>query len=77
MYLEWAPSNVLSQSLTSESNEKSGAIGENEVKRMKLEQHLKGLSDGDIDQDRVEVCHITLLLPVISVPVLFTINALL
>ncbi|KAI9091630.1 hypothetical protein K1719_028073 [Acacia pycnantha] len=54
LYLEWAPSNVLSQSLTSESNEKSGAIGENEVKRIKLEQHLKGLSDGDIDQDRVE-----------------------
>ncbi|XP_028804879.1 multiple RNA-binding domain-containing protein 1 [Neltuma alba] len=54
LYLEWAPSNVLSQSVTSENNEKSGAIGENEAKRLILEQHLEGVSDMDIDQDRVE-----------------------
>ncbi|XP_054798328.1 uncharacterized protein LOC129303204 isoform X2 [Prosopis cineraria] len=54
LYLEWAPSNVLSQSLTSENNEKNGPIGENEAKRVILEQHLEGVSDVEIDQDRVE-----------------------
>lgn len=55
LYLEWAPSNVLMQTSTSKNNEKSGAIGENDAKRQILEQHLEGISDVDIDPDRVEV----------------------
>ncbi|KAF7831239.1 multiple RNA-binding domain-containing protein 1 [Senna tora] len=54
LYLEWAPSNVLIQSLTSKNNEKSGAIGEKDVKRQMLEKQWEGISDMDIDHDRVE-----------------------
>ncbi|TKY56107.1 RNA-binding protein 19 [Spatholobus suberectus] len=54
LYLEWAPSNILSQSSTSKSNELNGAIGENDAKRQILEQHVERISDVDIDPDRVE-----------------------
>ncbi|XP_057438788.1 uncharacterized protein LOC130730728 [Lotus japonicus] len=54
LYLEWAPSNILSQSSTSKSNEMNGGIGENDAKRMILEQNVERISDVDIDPDRVE-----------------------
>ncbi|KAL2317837.1 hypothetical protein Fmac_031713 [Flemingia macrophylla] len=54
LYLEWAPSDILSQSSTSKSNEMNGAIGENDAKRQILEQHVERISDVDIDPDRVE-----------------------
>lgn len=54
LYLEWAPSNILSQSSTSKNNEMNGAIGENDAKRQILEQHVERISDVDIDPDRVE-----------------------
>lgn len=56
MYLEWAPANILSQSSTSEGNEKNGAaVGEHDVKRAILEQQVEGILDVDVDPDRVEV----------------------
>ncbi|KAI4297016.1 hypothetical protein L6164_036928 [Bauhinia variegata] len=54
LYLEWAPSNVLSQSSTSKDNEMNSAVGANDVKRLILEQNVEGISDADIDPDRVE-----------------------
>ncbi|CAJ1971923.1 unnamed protein product [Sphenostylis stenocarpa] len=54
LYLEWAPSNILSQSSTSKNNDMTGAIGENDAKRQILEQHVERLTDVDIDPDRVE-----------------------
>ncbi|KAF3447845.1 hypothetical protein FNV43_RR08551 [Rhamnella rubrinervis] len=55
LYLEWAPADILSQSSTSEGNEKNGAIiGEHDVKRAILEQQVGGISDVDVDPDRVE-----------------------
>ncbi|XP_061352863.1 multiple RNA-binding domain-containing protein 1-like [Gastrolobium bilobum] len=54
LYLEWAPSNVLSQSATSKNNEMNSAIGENDAKRLILEQHVERISDVDIDPNRVE-----------------------
>lgn len=58
LYLEWAPSNVLSQNSTSENDGKNTAVGEHDAKRVILEQHLEGMSDVDLDPDRVEVCHL-------------------
>ncbi|KAK7319650.1 hypothetical protein RJT34_04373 [Clitoria ternatea] len=53
LYLEWAPSNVLSQSSTSKINEKNSG-GENGVKQLVLEQIVERTSDVDVDPDRVE-----------------------
>ncbi|XP_015958849.1 uncharacterized protein LOC107482784 [Arachis duranensis] len=54
LYLEWAPFDILSQSTTSRNNELNTAVGENDVKRVMLEQHVQRISDEDIDPDRVE-----------------------
>ncbi|KAK7320975.1 hypothetical protein VNO77_30986 [Canavalia gladiata] len=54
LYLEWAPSNILSQSSTSKNEVMNGAIGENDAKRQILQQHVERISDVDIDPDRVE-----------------------
>lgn len=62
MYLEWAPSDVLSQNSTSGNNGKNSAVGEHDAKRVILEQHLEGMSDADLDPDRVEVCHLIIIL---------------
>lgn len=72
MYLEWAPSNVLSQSPTSKSNEtNNAAVGENDAKRVMLEQSVEGISEIDIDPDRIEVKHICSLLCVCFVPLFY------
>ncbi|KAG4377881.1 hypothetical protein GLYMA_18G225850v4 [Glycine max] len=55
LYLEWAPSNILSQSLTSKSNEMNRGIDQNDVKQLKLEQNILRISDVYIDPDRVQV----------------------
>ncbi|XP_043724842.1 multiple RNA-binding domain-containing protein 1-like isoform X2 [Telopea speciosissima] len=55
LYLEWAPNDVLSLSATSETKSQSNAIvGEKDVKRVLLEQRVEGLSEVDIDPDRIE-----------------------
>ncbi|TKY65528.1 Multiple RNA-binding domain-containing protein 1 [Spatholobus suberectus] len=54
LYLEWAPSNILSQSSTSKNNEMNSGIDENDAKRLVLEQNVERISDVDIDPDRVE-----------------------
>ncbi|KAK9271484.1 hypothetical protein L1049_001843 [Liquidambar formosana] len=55
LYLEWAPANVLCQISTSERDEKNnGIVGENDARRILLEQHVEGIPDVDIDPDRVE-----------------------
>ncbi|MED6138465.1 hypothetical protein PIB30_074456, partial [Stylosanthes scabra] len=53
LYLEWAPFDILSQSTTSRNNELNTAVGENDAKRVMLEQHVQKISE-DIDPDRVE-----------------------
>lgn len=59
MYLEWAPANVLSESSTSDGNKKIGPIvGEHDAKKAVLEQYMEGISDVDVDPDRVEVWHL-------------------
>ena len=61
MYLEWAPGNILSQNAPSENDaSRSVIVGEHEAKRMLLEQQVEGISNVDIDPDRVEVCHFLL-----------------
>ncbi|XWS19950.1 hypothetical protein CRYUN_Cryun31cG0059500 [Craigia yunnanensis] len=55
LYLEWAPDNVLNKSSASEDDKKNNAaVGEHDVKRAILEQHVEGISDTDIDPDRIE-----------------------
>ncbi|KAL5539196.1 hypothetical protein UlMin_045233 [Ulmus minor] len=55
LYLEWAPANILLPSSTPEGNEKNDdAVGEQDAKRVILEQQVEGILDDDIDPDRVE-----------------------
>lgn len=55
LYLEWAPGNILSQNAPYENDaSRSVIVGERDVKRMLLEQKVEGISDVDIDPDRVE-----------------------
>lgn len=57
MYLEWAPGNILNPD-PSDGNQSNGpAVGEHDANRVLLEQHV-GLSDVDVDPDRVEVWHL-------------------
>ncbi|KAE8707963.1 multiple RNA-binding domain-containing protein 1-like isoform X3 [Hibiscus syriacus] len=55
LYLEWAPDNVLNKSSASVGDKKNdAAVGEHDVKRSILEQQVEGISDVDIDPDRIE-----------------------
>ncbi|XP_059625084.1 uncharacterized protein LOC132268271 isoform X2 [Cornus florida] len=55
LYLEWAPGNILSQNSTSVGDANNCIIvGENDAKRVLLEQHVEGIADADIDTDKVE-----------------------
>ncbi|KAK8608225.1 hypothetical protein V6N13_023654 [Hibiscus sabdariffa] len=55
LYLEWAPDNVLNKSSAPEGEKRNdAAVGEHDVKRAILEQHVEGISDADIDPDRIE-----------------------
>ncbi|XP_042520467.1 multiple RNA-binding domain-containing protein 1 isoform X2 [Macadamia integrifolia] len=55
LYLEWAPNDILSLSATSETKSHSNVIvGEQDVKRVLLEQRVEGISEVDMDPDRVE-----------------------
>lgn len=54
LYLEWAPANILSQNSASVGDANDSVIGEQDSKRVFLEPHVEGISDADIDPDRVE-----------------------
>ncbi|XP_058072276.1 multiple RNA-binding domain-containing protein 1 [Magnolia sinica] len=54
LYLEWAPSNILSPSSKSETGGQKDVIGEKDVKRVLLEQQVEEISEEDTDPDRVE-----------------------
>ncbi|XP_009772604.1 multiple RNA-binding domain-containing protein 1 [Nicotiana sylvestris] len=51
LYLEWAPGNILDQ--TSDSKN-TLIVGEDDAKRVLLEQQVEGITDPDVDPDRVE-----------------------
>lgn len=50
--MEWAPGNILDQ--TSDSKN-ALVVGEDDAKRALLEQQVEGVTDPDVDPDRVEV----------------------
>ncbi|XP_060191677.1 uncharacterized protein LOC132621427 isoform X2 [Lycium barbarum] len=50
LYLEWAPGNILDQT----SDSKNALIVEDDAKRVLLEQQVEGVTDADVDPDRVE-----------------------
>ncbi|GAV64366.1 RRM_1 domain-containing protein [Cephalotus follicularis] len=54
LYLEWAPGNILSRTPTSQSDEKTSATVGEHSNRAILEQTLEGVSDMDVDPDRIE-----------------------
>ncbi|KAK6916954.1 RNA recognition motif domain, partial [Dillenia turbinata] len=54
LYLEWAPDNILSEKVKPEGNLDDNIIGDHDAKKMILEQHVEGLTDVEIDSDRVE-----------------------
>lgn len=55
LYLEWAPSDVLSPKSQSKNDEVNNGIAEKDVKRVILEKDVEKISDVDIDPDRIEV----------------------
>ncbi|RWR88657.1 RNA recognition motif domain-containing protein [Cinnamomum micranthum f. kanehirae] len=54
LYLERAPSNILSSSTSLKTEAQNNAVGEKDVKRVLIEQCVEGISGEDIDPDRVE-----------------------
>lgn len=50
--MEWAPGNILDQTSDSKND---FIVGEDDVKRVLLEQQVEGIADPDVDPDRVEV----------------------
>ncbi|KAL6995184.1 hypothetical protein U1Q18_005319, partial [Sarracenia purpurea var. burkii] len=55
LYVEWAPDDILSQNSTSVDDANTTVIiGEHEVKRVLLEQHVEGITDANIDPERIE-----------------------
>ncbi|RHN48157.1 putative nucleotide-binding alpha-beta plait domain-containing protein [Medicago truncatula] len=54
LYLEWAPSDVLSPKSQSKNDEVNNGISEKDVKRVILEKDVEKISDVDIDPDRIE-----------------------
>ncbi|KAG6791505.1 hypothetical protein POTOM_000626 [Populus tomentosa] len=55
LYLEWTTASILIQSSISKSDEKNdSAAGEQDAKRVVLEQSLEEISEMDIDPDRIE-----------------------
>ncbi|KAL6957090.1 hypothetical protein U1Q18_034802 [Sarracenia purpurea var. burkii] len=56
LYVEWAPDDILSQNSTSVDDANNTVIiGEHEVKRVFLEQHVEGITNANIDPERIEV----------------------
>lgn len=55
LYLEWAPDNILSKKPIT-GNVEDETVGEGDTRWVMLEQAMEGISDVDLDPDRVEVC---------------------
>lgn len=53
LYLEWAPSNILSQDLDIDNSDM--IVGEQDAKKVSIEQQVKEISEAELDPDRVEV----------------------
>ncbi|CAI0392517.1 unnamed protein product [Linum tenue] len=55
LYLEWAPADILDPRSTSKDDQPSNAAADqDDVKRVMLEQSVEGISEADIDPDRIE-----------------------
>ncbi|KNA03603.1 hypothetical protein SOVF_207540, partial [Spinacia oleracea] len=52
LYLEWAPSNILSQDLDIDNSDM--IVGEQDAKKVSIEQQVKEISEAELDPDRVE-----------------------
>ncbi|CAI0392519.1 unnamed protein product [Linum tenue] len=56
LYLEWAPADILDPRSTSKDDQPSNAAADqDDVKRVMLEQSVEGISEADIDPDRIEI----------------------
>lgn len=55
LYLEWAPSDILSPNTKSQTEEQNNVVGEESVKKVILEQSVEGIPEEEIDPDRTEV----------------------
>lgn len=56
LYLEWAPKGIISGRTTVSMDQTTSnlVVGEREVKKVLLDQDVKGISDVDIDPERIE-----------------------
>lgn len=52
LYLEWAPSNILDQDLVHRGDM---IVGEQEAKKVLLEQQVEGITEAEIDPDHIQV----------------------
>lgn len=55
LYLEWAPSNILSQNVKAVKDGPAGVVSDENIKSLLLEQSIEGLTEDEIDPDRAEV----------------------
>ncbi|KAL9272749.1 Multiple RNA-binding domain-containing protein [Drosera capensis] len=56
LYLEWAPKGIISGSTTVSMDQTTSnlVVGERELKKVLLDQDVRGISDVDIDPERIE-----------------------
>ena len=59
LYLEWAPSNILSQNVKAAKDGPASVVSEENIKSVLLEQSVQGLTEDEIDPDRAEVRHVS------------------
>ncbi|KAM0948695.1 putative RNA recognition motif domain, nucleotide-binding alpha-beta plait domain superfamily [Dioscorea sansibarensis] len=54
LYLEWAPSNILSLNVKAAKDGPASVVSEENIKSVLLEQSVQGLTEDEIDPDRAE-----------------------
>ncbi|KAJ0980850.1 hypothetical protein J5N97_009105 [Dioscorea zingiberensis] len=54
LYLEWAPSDILSPNVKPDKDGPASVVSEENIKSVLLEQSVEGIPEGEIDPDRAE-----------------------
>lgn len=57
LYLEWAPSDILSPIPKSNNEEQNNLVGEEKLNNFLIRQAVEGIAEEEIDPDRIEVWH--------------------
>ncbi|XP_074570750.1 multiple RNA-binding domain-containing protein 1 [Curcuma longa] len=54
LYLEWAPSDILSSSPKSNNEEQNNIVGEEKLNKILIRQAVEGIAEEEIDPDKIE-----------------------